>query len=217
MTPRLVPTLRLSPNGPTLRIQSSKFKPPFTRVSRFTSLRLPRNARQAVVESIHSHRHARNRHRTQPASTAKTRRHRRVVLRPRDGGVVVDLRCFHLGCTLSRYLWEINTMVTSVVLGTTSLGITFCVFILIAGTASERCPYRTPGSLARPSLSDAKDSDHTSFSCRGQSCRSPCEKCSIRLFLEDTILKIPLAFAVDAYRLGQGLSWAGHFSYSSAR
>ena len=49
-----------------------------------------------------------------------------------------------LGCALSRYLWEINTTVASVVLGITAFGLLFYVFIVIAGAVSEDCPYQTP-------------------------------------------------------------------------
>ena len=51
-----------------------------------------------------------------------------------------------LGCALSRYLWEINTIVASVVLSVTLFGGIFYLFIIIAGTASESCPYQTPGA-----------------------------------------------------------------------
>ena len=51
-----------------------------------------------------------------------------------------------LGCALSRYLWEIDTTVASVILGATSLGVVFYLFIVIAGSASASCPYQTPGS-----------------------------------------------------------------------
>jgi len=51
-----------------------------------------------------------------------------------------------LGCALSRYLWDINITVASVVLAVTSFGIIFYIFIIIAGTASESCPYQTPGA-----------------------------------------------------------------------
>ena len=51
-----------------------------------------------------------------------------------------------LGCALSRYLWEINIIVASVVISITSFGAIFYLFILVAGTASESCPYQTPGS-----------------------------------------------------------------------
>jgi len=49
-----------------------------------------------------------------------------------------------LGCALSRYLWGINITVAFVVLGVTSLGIIFYIFAVVAGTASESCPYQTP-------------------------------------------------------------------------
>ena len=39
------------------------------------------------------------------------------------------------GCALSRYLWEINMTIALVVLGVTSFGILFHLFIVIAGTA----------------------------------------------------------------------------------
>ena len=51
-----------------------------------------------------------------------------------------------LGCALSRYLWEINTTVATVVIGVTSFGVLFYLFIVIAGTASVSCPYQTPGA-----------------------------------------------------------------------
>ena len=51
-----------------------------------------------------------------------------------------------LGCALSRYLWEISRTIASVVLGVTSFGLLFYLFILIVGTAWESCPYQTPGS-----------------------------------------------------------------------
>ena len=51
-----------------------------------------------------------------------------------------------LGCALSRYLWEINTTVASVVLGVTSCGVLFYLFIVIAGAAFVSCPYQTPGA-----------------------------------------------------------------------
>ena len=51
-----------------------------------------------------------------------------------------------LGCALSRYLWEINVTIALVVLGVTSFGVIFYLFIVIAGTASENCPYQTPAA-----------------------------------------------------------------------
>ena len=52
-----------------------------------------------------------------------------------------------LGCALSRYLWEINIIVASVVIGATSFGILFCLFITVAGAAFESCPFQTPGVI----------------------------------------------------------------------
>ena len=51
-----------------------------------------------------------------------------------------------LGCALSRYLWEINATVASVVLGTTMFGVLFYLFIVVAGAVFLSCPYQTPGS-----------------------------------------------------------------------
>ena len=51
-----------------------------------------------------------------------------------------------LGCALSRYLWEIDTTVVSVVLGITSFGVASYIFFVIAGAASVSCPYQTPGA-----------------------------------------------------------------------
>jgi len=51
-----------------------------------------------------------------------------------------------LGCALSRYLWEYNTTVASVVVGVTSFGVLFYLFIVVAGVVSVNCPYQTPGA-----------------------------------------------------------------------
>ncbi|KAF9780432.1 hypothetical protein BJ322DRAFT_292408 [Thelephora terrestris] len=51
-----------------------------------------------------------------------------------------------LGCALSRYLWDIDITIASVVLGITSIGVILYVFIIIAGVATKSCPYQTPGS-----------------------------------------------------------------------
>jgi hypothetical protein len=51
-----------------------------------------------------------------------------------------------LGCALSKYLWEVNTTVASVVLAVTSFGVLFYLFIVVAGTTSDSCPYQTPAT-----------------------------------------------------------------------
>ena len=58
--------------------------------------------------------------------------------------LMLQAALFLLGCALSRYLWEIDLAIALVVLSVTSLGVTFYLFIVIAGTASEGCPYQTP-------------------------------------------------------------------------
>ena len=59
-----------------------------------------------------------------------------------------------LGCALSRYLWEVDVTTASVVLGVTSFGVIFYIFIIIAGTASDSCPYQTPHSRILRHLSN---------------------------------------------------------------
>ena len=51
-----------------------------------------------------------------------------------------------LGCALSRYLWEIDITLASVVLGTTSFGILVYLFIVVAGVTSDICPYQVPAT-----------------------------------------------------------------------
>ena len=60
--------------------------------------------------------------------------------------LMLQIALLLLGCALSHYLWEINTMVASVVIAVTSFGMVFYLLIIIAGTASESCPYQTPGA-----------------------------------------------------------------------
>ena len=49
-----------------------------------------------------------------------------------------------LGCALSRYFWDVNTTVASVVFGVISFGLLFYLFIVVEGVASPSCPYQTP-------------------------------------------------------------------------
>ena len=80
-----------------------------------------------------------------------------------------------IGCALSRYLWEIDTTVASVVLGVTSFGVASYSFFVVAGAASASCPYQTPGThilrhiipLALSSLRST--SSHTLSSLRSAS------------------------------------------------
>ena len=51
-----------------------------------------------------------------------------------------------LGCALSLYLWGIDSTIALVVIGMTSFGAIFYIFIIIAGAITGSCPYQTPGS-----------------------------------------------------------------------
>jgi len=51
-----------------------------------------------------------------------------------------------LASALSRYLWETNTTVASVVICVTASGLLFYFFIVVAGAVSVNCPYQTPGA-----------------------------------------------------------------------
>ena len=52
-----------------------------------------------------------------------------------------------LGLALSRYLWEVNRSVSSVVIGFTSFGLLFYMLIATASILSFDCPFQTPVSL----------------------------------------------------------------------
>ena len=58
--------------------------------------------------------------------------------------VMLQAALLLLGCALSKYLWEIDKAVAAVVVGVTSFGVLFYLFIVVAGTASVDCPYQTP-------------------------------------------------------------------------
>jgi hypothetical protein len=60
--------------------------------------------------------------------------------------LMLQIALLLLGCALSRYLWEINVTIASVVIGVTSIGVVLYIFVVVAGAASESCPYQTPGA-----------------------------------------------------------------------
>ena len=51
-----------------------------------------------------------------------------------------------LGCALSLYLWDIDTIIACIAIGATALGVIFYTFVVVAGTVSASCPYQTPGA-----------------------------------------------------------------------
>ena len=127
--------------------------------------------------------------------------------------LMLQIALLLLGCALSRYLWEINTTVASVVLGVTSFGVVFYVLIVIAGTASESCPYQTPGAhilryilrhiLPRilPALLSSR-CFYTLSEC-WSSFRRPWYSLGNILVPIGLSPYIPVAVAIDAYHLGR--------------
>ena len=131
-----------------------------------------------------------------------------------------------LCCALSRYLWEIDITIASVVLGINSFGALFYFFIVVAGTSSENCPYQTPGSkvlryLGRKvhlvvfllSIVGAgafaikntfmKSQVTRTILANIKCCNSRPRTRSIVTFFRVLVLGIPGAFANDAYRFGK--------------
>ena len=68
--------------------------------------------------------------------------------------LMLQIALLLLGCALSRYLWEINTTIASVVIGVTSVGVLFYLFIVVAGAAFVSCPYQTPSARILRSIPD---------------------------------------------------------------
>ena len=61
--------------------------------------------------------------------------------------VILQCALILLGFALSRYLWEVNRSVSSVVIGFTSFGFLFYVLVTTASIFSFDCPFQTPFSL----------------------------------------------------------------------
>ena len=61
--------------------------------------------------------------------------------------VIIQSALVLLGFGLSRYLWEVNRSVSSVVIGFTSFGFLFYVLIVTVSIFSFDCPFQTPFSL----------------------------------------------------------------------
>ena len=121
-----------------------------------------------------------------------------------------------LGCALSRYLWEINTAIASVTLGTTSFGVAFYLSIIIAGAASESCPYQTPGSHILRSVVSATSAISSAFRRAVEhsetvemfqlnaACDQPWRsRNNFKCFLRNVLRESPPALAIDGHRLGR--------------
>jgi len=128
-----------------------------------------------------------------------------------------------LGCALSRYLWEVNTVVASVVIGLTSIGMIFYLVIITAGTVTESCPYKTPWSLIIRHLVSWASSTGLAITSafRGsKTMRTIAENVQyyhpwwsrreITPFLKDMVLELPHALAIDVYHLGKMMVWSSY-------
>jgi len=142
-----------------------------------------------------------------------------------------------LSCALSRYLWGVNITVASVVIGITSFGMIFYFFIITAGTASESCPYQTPGSRALHHLEPWAKRIISAFKdgIRGSKTMEVIttnveyyhpwwSRREIIPFLRDMVLELPPALAIDICYLGKVMTLslyafgvgAYHFSSTTA-
>ena len=136
-----------------------------------------------------------------------------------------------LGCALSRYLWEVSITIASVVLGVTSLGVLFYIFIVTAGAVTKGCPYQTPGSQAirylAPKVLTMGRLVASAVSSVPSALGSPFRKSEvidaiikylqdhhprrsrrrIRRSSRDLTSQLPPAFAADVYSLGRAVAW----------
>ena len=142
--------------------------------------------------------------------------------------LILQVALLLLGCALSRYLWEVDTTIASVVLGFTAFSVLLYLLIVTVGTASESCPYQTPGAYvlrhilhryllpfrSAPSVTSAvvaKSSKliqtsrfYSTFNVWWSLMKRPWYSASnISYTLVYYILGPPVALAVDCYRLGR--------------
>jgi len=61
--------------------------------------------------------------------------------------VMLQLALLLLGCALSKYLWTISRTVAGVVVAVTIFGVTSYIFLTLAATLYNNCPYQTPPSI----------------------------------------------------------------------
>jgi len=122
-----------------------------------------------------------------------------------------------LGCALSRYLWDIDTVVASVVLGVTLFGLLFYLFVVVAGVTSDSCPYQTPGANFIRRIPDLVRSTYTLFiECLRRTLLHSVTVSCWDDVLGDTVLDtiaaillypllLPFIFAIDVFRIGRAI------------
>jgi len=130
-----------------------------------------------------------------------------------------------LGCALCQYLWEIDTTVASVVLGVTSFGLLFYLFVVVAGVTTDSCPYQTPGvnvihhipGLLRSAYAlfvERSVIHSVSVTCWNYITRGGAgiifTKRTTGRVIVDTLffpLSLLIAFAIDVFHLGRATFW----------
>ena len=118
-----------------------------------------------------------------------------------------------LGCALSLYLWGIDTTIASVILGITSFGFIFYLFIIIAAVATETCPYQTPASQFlcylgrnfRNMLALAFRETISTVTVSTRVYHPWWSEGNTTDFLRDLVSQVPPAIATDARRLWRAL------------
>ena len=145
--------------------------------------------------------------------------------------LMLQIALLLLGCALTRYLWEIDVTVASVVLAVTSFGLIFYIFVVVAGAISVVCPYQTPGArilrrILRSALRSAPSiisslstfvSSRFSYFIETSFCRLLTIKWwsllkrpwysmyNITFSLFCTLAMLPIALVADAFLLGRVL------------
>ena len=127
--------------------------------------------------------------------------------------LMLQIALLLLGCALSQYLWGIDTTVASVVIGVTSFGILFYLFILVAGTPSESCPYQTPASHGLRSAASAAASAYGRairrsktahvLRVKARSSEPWWSRYNVTAFFRKVPRKLAGALVVDIFRLGR--------------
>ena len=123
--------------------------------------------------------------------------------------LMLQLALLLLGSALSRYLWEINITVASVVAGVTSLGVLFYLFVVVAGATSKSCPYQTPWTNTIRRLSHLLVKIYPLFIKHSFVYKVLFETwgesgwCEVFITVLSYPIALLLAFAVDGFYLGQ--------------
>ena len=119
--------------------------------------------------------------------------------------LMLQLALLLLGCALSSYLWGINTTIASVVLGVTSLGVLFYLFIVTAGVISEGCPYQTPWTIIIRRLLLLFVEHSSLHRTSVEWLRNNTRKSAVEIIIDTPLLPLALlrAFAIDVFRFGR--------------